>query len=73
MGHRNIGYLEQIWYTAKYMVTSWIDWQRAKKLVGAYRPGWVELAEKCENEETRQYYRLKVLNEYRGVRGDGNL
>lgn len=66
MGYRKIGYIEQIWYVIKFAVTSWLEWQDAKCWAEDFHPGWVQMATKCKNKSTRQYYKLKILAAYRG-------
>lgn len=66
MGYKKIGCLRQIWYVIKYAVSSWIEWQDAKCWAKDIHPGWVIMATKCRNEETRQYYKIKILAAYRG-------
>ena len=75
MGHRKMGYIEQLWYTAKYGVHSLFEWLDAMYFAKRLHPGWLHLATKSRNEEMRKYYKAKILRAYREYdRGieDGN-
>lgn len=66
MGHKKIGFVRQIWYTIKYGVRCWIEWQDAKDWADQYHPAWVRLATRARHEETRKIYKQKILLAYRG-------
>lgn len=53
----------------KNAVSSFFEWQDAMYWARAHHPGWVYLATRCKTEETRKYFRDKILEEYR--RADG--
>lgn len=55
------------WWTIKYAVRSWIEWQDAKAWAKKMHPAWLYLAIKGSKEETRDKYRRKILNEYRMI------
>lgn len=66
MGYKAIGYLRQLWYTLKYGIHSWIEWQDAKEWAREYHPAWLEIAQKARHEDTRKEYKQKILLAYRG-------
>lgn len=67
MGYKKIGLIRQIWYTAKFAVRSWIEWQDAKEWAKHFHPAWVQIATKARHEETRKEYKQKILLAYRGA------
>ena len=67
MVHKKIGPIRQMWYTIKYAVSSWIEWQDAKEWAKEYYPAWVELATKARDEGVRKEYKRKILLAYRGA------
>ena len=58
--------IRQIWYTAKYAIESFIEWQDAKDWAKEFHPAWVEIATRARTEDTRTIYRNKILRAYRG-------
>lgn len=44
----------------------WFEWQDAKCWAKDIHPGWLHLATKGGHEETRAYYKAKILAAYRG-------
>ena len=66
MGYKKIGPIRQAWYTLKYVIHSWIEWQDAKCWAKQYHPAWVQLATKARNEDVRKEYKRKILLAYRG-------
>ena len=67
MGYKAIGYVRQLWYTAKYAYRKWIEWQDAKDWAREYHPAWLEIATKARHEDTRKEYKQKILLAYRGA------
>ena len=66
MSDKKIGFIRQLWYTAKYGVHSWLEWQDAKAWAKQYHPAWLEIATKARHEDTRKMYKRKILLAYRG-------
>ena len=66
MGYKTIGCIRQLWYTVKYSVHSWLEWQDAKRWANVYHPAWVEIVARTKNEEVREYYKNMILSAYIG-------
>lgn len=66
MVYKKIGFIRQLWYTVKYGVHSWLEWQDAKYWAEEVHPGWLELATKARSEDVRKEYKRKILLAYRG-------
>lgn len=64
MGYKQPSYLRQTWWVIKYAAQSWIKHRNAMNWAKDFHPAWLEIATKCKNKETRQYYKLKILNAY---------
>ena len=43
-----------------------MEWQDAKYWAKEYRPGWFQIATKAKTKRTRQIYRDKIMQAYRG-------
>lgn len=65
MTNNKIGFVRQLWYTAKYGVHSFLEWQDAKSWAKQYHPAWLEIATKARSEDTRKEYKRKILLAYR--------
>ena len=48
------------------ILNNWFDWQDAKSWAREYRPAWLYIAQRSNNEATRQRYREKILRAYMG-------
>jgi len=70
MGYRKIGYLEQLWYMAKYAVEQRLEWYRAVRWAKECHPAWVEIVNRCKVDHVRQVYRNLILKRYRELWGD---
>jgi hypothetical protein len=55
--------LVQFWYQYIY---NWFEWQDAKCWAKEVYPGWLHCFKKCRHQETRDYYKAKILAAYRG-------
>ena len=66
MSYKKIGFIRQLWYTAKYGFHSWLEWQDARSWAKQYHPAWVQVATKARHEDTRKEYKRKILLAYRG-------
>jgi hypothetical protein len=66
MVYKKIGPIRRVWYSIKYAIQSWIEWQDAKDWANQYHPAWVEIAKRARHEETRKEYKRKILLAYRG-------
>ncbi len=55
--------LIQFWYQ---YIAGWFEWQDAKCWAKDIRPAWLQMATKCKNKSTRDYYKAKILAAYRG-------
>lgn len=55
--------LIQFWYQ---YIAGWFEWQDAKCWAKDIHPGWLQIATKCKNQETRAHYKAKILAAYRG-------
>lgn len=64
MGYKKPSYMCQTWWVIKYAVKSWIEWQDMKRWAKEYYPAWLEMAIKGNDAETRQHYKLKIMNAY---------
>lgn len=65
MGYKKIGYIRQLWYVLKHTIRSWIERQDAKAWAWVYHPGWLQIATKARNEDTRRVYKQQILLAYR--------
>lgn len=66
MGYKTIGYIRQLWYTIKYAIHSWLEWQDAKDWAKEYHSDWLWIAKKSPIEDRRKEYKRKILLAYRG-------
>ena len=66
MGYKTIGYFRQLWYTIKYAIHSWLEWQDAKDWAKEYCSDWLLIAKKSPIEDLRKEYKRKILLAYRG-------
>lgn len=67
MGYKKIGPIRQVWYTLKYAIHSWIEWQDAKCWAKEYHPAWLAIVQnRRASDYTRQIYKQKILLAYRG-------
>lgn len=66
MGYRTVGTLERVWYVIKFAVGSKLEWWKAVAWAEKFHPAWVEIYNRTQTPEVRQYYHDKILQGYRG-------
>lgn len=59
-------HIRDLYYTVVLAVGAWFEWMDAKYWAKDIRPAWLQMATKCKNKSTRQYYKRKILAAYRG-------